>query len=142
MIYNVAARFVRCVSLRMASSSLEFSVAQCLVCGMSWVQFPFFSFLIEFLLSTLNHLLFVYETISTPTIILMNSWYSLLLKILRFVNLNLQKLDERQVVPHSALSFESRTKWEKKNLSQQRVDDKNTRETRNFKEREIYPGTK
>lgn len=72
----------------------------------------------------------------------MNSWYSLLLKISRFVNLNLQKLDERQVVPHSALSFESKTKWEKKNLSQQRVDDKNTRETRNFKEREIYPGTK
>ena len=141
MIYNVAARFVRCVSLQMTCSSLGFSVAQCLVCGRSWVRFPFFSFLIEFLLSTRNHLLFVHETISTPTIILMNSWYSLLPEISRIVNLNLQKLEERQVVPHSALSFESKTKWAKKNLSQERVDDKNTRETRNFKEREIYPGT-
>ena len=52
----------------------------------------------------------------------MNSWYSLLPEIPRIVNLNLQKLDERQVVSHSALSFESKTKWEKKNLSQQRVD--------------------
>ena len=43
----------------------------------------------------------------------MNSWDSLLPEISRIVNLNLQKLDERQVVPYSALSFESKTKWEK-----------------------------
>ena len=57
-------------------------------------------------------------------LILINSWYSLLPEISRNVNLNLQKLDERQVAPHSALSFESKTKWEKKHLSQQRIDDK------------------
>lgn len=56
--------------------------------------------------------------------LILNSWYSLLPEISRNVNLNLQKLDERQVAPHSALSFESKTKWEKKHLSQQRIDDK------------------
>ena len=57
--YNVTARCGRYVSPEMTCSSLDFSVAQWLVCGRSWVQFPSgtdkgFS---EFLRSTHNHLL-------------------------------------------------------------------------------------
>lgn len=76
----MTARCCRYVSPQMTCSLLEFSVAQWLVCGRSWAQFPSGadkSVFFELVLSKHNHLLtilksgpiytcLIYETISKP----------------------------------------------------------------------------